>query len=333
MKAYSLKKNKALALFSGGLDSILAVKIIEDLGIKVEGITFTTRFFSRDTLSVHKIIKSAEDIGLKLKIVDISKEYLKILKKPRYGYGSGINPCIDCKILMLKKAKEYADKKGFDFLFSGEVVGERPMSQNLNSLRTIEKQAGATGKLLRPLSAKLLPDTEAEKKGIVDREKLYSIEGRVRQKQIELAEKFNVKSYPKPAGGCLLCEKSFFKRVKDLFENNKNYDVSDMEILKYGRHFRFGVNKLVVGRNEQENEILLGLKKKSDYIFEVPYTGSPITILQGNKNKESIKLSAQVTASYSDSKEKEVIVNYGKDLEKKIKADNVSKKNFSKYII
>ncbi len=314
---------KTLGLFSGGLDSILAAKLIQKQGIKIELINFTTPFFpSRNA------IKMAKQLKLKLKEIDVTKDYLKMLRKPKHGYGSEMNPCIDCKIFMLKKAKKYAKRINAKFIFTGEVLGERPMSQNKRALQLIEREAGLKGRLLRPLSAKLLPITEAEKKW-VDRNKLLGIGGRKRDKQMKLAKKFKIKQYPSPSGGCLLTYKEYAKKIKDLLKNRKNITKADLELLKIGRHFRFKNNKIIVGRNEKENKKLLELKQKTDYIFEVPNIGSPITVLKGLKTKEAIKIAAKLTARYSDSKGK-TKVKYGKKLEKAIIVINIKESKIKK---
>lgn len=317
-------KVKALGLFSGGLDSILAAKLIQKQGINVRLVNFTTPFFSPE-----KAIETAKKIKIPLKVIDITKDYLKLLKKPKYGYGSALNPCIDCKIFMLKKAKKYAKIIGAKFIFTGEVLGERPMSQTKNALALIEKEAKLKEKLLRPLSAKLLHVTEAEKKW-VDRNKLLDIQGRKRDKQIKLAKEFGIKNYPSPAGGCLLTNKEYAAKVKDLLNHNKIISINDLKLLKIGRHFRFKNNKIIVGRNKNENKKLLELKQKTDYIFEVPNIGSPVTILQGPKTKKAITLAAQLTLRYSDANEK-TFVRYGKKnlsnsiLVKKIKDSEINK--------
>ena len=304
---------KALGLFSGGLDSIIAAKLIQEQGIEVELVNFYTPFFPSKNA-----IRMAEQIKIPLKEIDVTKDYLKMLRKPKHGYGSEMNPCIDCKIFMFKKAKAYAKKIGAKFVFTGEVLGERPMSQNRNALELIEKETGLKGKLLRPLSAKLLPTTEAEKKWI-DRNRLLSINGRKRETQLELAKRFGIEGYPTPAGGCLLTDKEFAKKIRDMIKHKKRLTRNDLEILKIGRHFRFKECKIIVGRNENENNKLLELKQKTDYIFEVPDIGSPTTILQGPKTNDSIEKAAQLTARYSDAKDNKTIVKYGnKKLIKKL---------------
>lgn len=318
---------KALGLFSGGLDSILAAKLVQKQGIRVELVNFYTVFFPPKNA-----IKIASQMKMHLKEFDVTEDYLRMLRKPKHGYGSEMNPCIDCKILMLKKAKKYAKKIGAKFIFTGEVLGERPMSQNKNALELIESEAGLKGKLLRPLSAKLLPSTEAEK--WIDRNKLLGIRGRRRDMQLKLAKEFRIESYPSPAGGCLLTCREFAKKTRDLLKHKKRITENDLELLKVGRHFRIGKNKIIVGRNEKDNEKLIELKQKTDYFFEVPDVGSPITVLQGPKTKEVIIKAAQLTARYSDSKEKETTVKYGKEkLSKSLVVTNLEQDEINRLAI
>ncbi|NIM46629.1 MAG: hypothetical protein GTN40_00505 [Candidatus Aenigmarchaeota archaeon] len=306
---------KALGLLSGGLDSTLAVKLILDQGIDVEAVKFTSPFCTCDRGGVCHAAVAARKFKIPFKMINKGKDYLKILRNPKHGYGSEMNPCIDCRIFMLKKAKEYAKEIDAKFIFTGEVLGQRPMSQHMKALKIIEKEAGLEGKLLRPLSAKLLPITEAEKKW-VDRNKLLGISGRRRKEQMKTAKKLKI-DYPCPGGGCLLTNKEFAKKIKDLIKHKKRIIIKDLELLKIGRHFRLKNNKIIVGRNEKENKKLLELKQKTDYIFEVPDIGSPITILQGPKTKKAIKLAAQLTLRYSDAKRK-AKVKYGRKLKRKL---------------
>jgi tRNA U34 2-thiouridine synthase MnmA/TrmU len=243
----------------------------------------------------------------------VGEDYLRVVRKPKHGYGKNMNPCIDCRIFMLKKAKKYARQTGAAFIFTGEVLDERPMSQHLEAMNVIEEEAGLKNRILRPLSAKLLPETYIEKRGLVDRHKLLDIHGRSRKRQIELAKTFSIADYPCPAGGCLLTYKEFADKVRDLFKCKKRVTMKDIALLKLGRHFRFEKNKIVVGRNESENRTLLEMKSPSDYYFEVPDCGSPITILQGTKTKEAIEKAAVLTAYYSDEKSPQVLVRFGKN--------------------
>jgi tRNA U34 2-thiouridine synthase MnmA/TrmU len=213
----------------------------------------------------------------------------------------------------VKKAKKYAKEIGASFIFTGEVLDERPMSQHSKAMKIIEEEAGLKGKILRPLSAKCLPETVIEKKGLVNREKLLDICGRSRKPQIKLAEEFNIKDYPWPAGGCLLTYREYANKLRDLFKHKKRCSMADVFLLKVGRHFRFGENKIIVGRNEAENKILTAKRARNDYYFEVPDIGSPITILQGAKTKNAIRAAAALTAFYSDAKSGKVTVNFGRE--------------------
>jgi len=302
---------KALALLSGGLDSTLAVKLILDQGIEVEALNFVTPFClcKKGGCGATEVAKK---FRIPLKTVNAGKDYLKILRNPKYGYGRNMNPCIDCRIFMLKKAKKYAKETGASFIFTGEVLNERPMSQHWKALNIIEKEAGLEGKILRPLSAKLLPKTEAEKKNWVNREALLDISGRSRKRQIELAKKFAITDYPCPAGGCLLTYKEYANKLRDLFNHKKRVSLKDVQLLKVGRHFRFGRSKIIVSRNESENKILVNQKFDADYYFEAQGCGSPISLLQGPRTRKSIEAAARLTAYYSDQKTGEVLVKFGK---------------------
>jgi len=301
---------KALGLLSGGLDSTLAVKLMLEQGVQVETINFLTPFCLCGTKGCDAT-NVASKFQIRLKKVFLGDEYLRMLRKPKHGYGKNMNPCIDCRILMLKRAKRYAKQIGADFIFTGEVLDERPMSQHKRAMKIIEEEAGLEGRILRPLSAKCLPETDTEKKGWIERERLLDIRGRSRKRQIELVRSFGLSDYPCPAGGCLLTDREFAAKLRDLFKHKRDVRVKDVSILKVGRHFRLGSNKIVVGRNERENKLLLSLKAPGDYYFEVPDCGSPITILQGRKSSEAIRTAASLTARYSDAKEECVRVAYG----------------------
>ncbi len=303
---------KALALLSGGLDSILAVKLVQEQGIDVVAVNFTSPFCLCGKGGCGAA-GASKQLKIPLKIISVGEDYLKMLRNPKHGYGKNMNPCIDCRIFMLKKAKEYAEEIGASFLFTGEVLNERPMSQHLKALSVIEKEAGLEGEVLRPLSARLLPKTEAEEKGWVDRERLLDIRGRSRKQQIALAEELSIKDYPCPAGGCLLTYREFAAKLRDLFEHKKRVGIRDVNLLKVGRHFRFGKNKIIVGRDEAENKQLQRMKEKGDYCFEVPDCGSPITLLQGLKTKEAVEKAAALTLRYSDKKEEKALVNFGRE--------------------
>ena len=324
---------KAIVLLSGGLDSRLAVKLLQEQGIKVMALHFLLPFSG--CCKPDCAFNFTQMQGIALKIVNCTEgknfdEYIKIIKKPKYGYGSGMNPCIDCRIFMLRKAKDYAKKTKAHFIATGEVLNERPMSQHSKALAITERESKLKGKLLRPLSARLLPETEVEKKKLVDRNKLLAIKGRSRKQQIALAKKYNI-SYPSPAGGCLLCEKEFVVKLRDLFKHKKRIYPVDVELLKIGRHFRINNTKIIVGRNELENKKLLKLAKRKDILLEVKNVPSPITLMQGN-GIDKIKKAAALTIRYSDVNEG--IVRYGKGkLNKELKSKALSDKEIDKFRI
>ena len=288
---------KALSLFSGGLDSILSVKIIEEQGVDVIGIFFETSFFTSE-----KAAHSAHNIGLPLRILDITDRFLPIMLHPRHGYGKGLNPCIDCHKLMFNIAGEMLKEEGADFIISGEVLGQRPMSQNLRSLTLISHDSVCTDLILRPLSAHRLPETLPEKKGWVIREKLLGLSGRSRKPQIELAKKFGIKEYPAPAGGCLLTDIVYSRRLKDLLSCNPQFLLRDIELCKWGRHFRINERvKIIVGRNEKENKMIISLMKAGDTVLTVESFPGPTVLAPGELLFEEMQLVASITASYSDS--------------------------------
>jgi len=308
---------KALALLSGGLDSILATKLVLDQGIEVVAVYFVLPVVAEkeDYAS-----KTAKRFGIPLIRVEAGDEYLDVIRNPKYGYGSGMNPCIDCRIYMLREAKRIAREVGAEFIVTGDVLGERPMSQYRKALTLEEKEAELENLILRPLSAKLLPETIPEREEWVDRSKLLAISGKSRKPQIALAEKFGLQDeYPSPSGGCLLTYKEFASKIRDLFEHRETVTNRDVLLLRIGRHFRFKEYKIIVGRNEAENKLLLDLKNPADYAFEVPGCGSPITILEcfETKSKEAIELAAKLTARYSDAGAEEVLVEYGNEERKK----------------
>jgi tRNA-uridine 2-sulfurtransferase len=306
------RKTKALGLLSGGLDSSLAVKLVLDQGLDVEAVNFVSPFCLCGKNGCGAV-EVAKKLGVPLRKISVGEEYLKMVRKPRFGYGKNMNPCIDCRIFMLKKAKKCAEEIGAAFIFTGEVLGQRPMSQRWRTLGIIEKEAGLENQIVRPLSAKLLPPTQAEKEGLVKREELLEIEGRTRKTQIRLAQELKVTDYSCPGGGCLLTYREFACKLKDLFEHKKIVTLKDVQLLKVGRHFRSGKNKIIVGRNETENNLLFRLKMPNDYWFEAQDTGSPITLLQGPKTRDAIEKAAALTAYYSDKKQGQILVKFGKE--------------------
>jgi len=289
-------KVKGISLFSGGLDSILAVKVIQEQGIEVVALSFTTPFFS-----AKKAVAAARNIDLPLLIDDITDEHLVMLRSPRYGYGRNMNPCIDCHALMLKKAGEKMVELGADFIFTGEVLGQRPMSQTKQSLHIVAKNSGFEPFVVRPLSAKLLPITMVEEKGLVDRARLLDIQGRGRKRQMALACRYGITEYSNPAGGCLLTDPTFSKRLRDLFEHTARPAVRDIELLKYGRHFRFSeATKVIVGRNRKENEMLLKFYAPTDIVITTRDYPGPVTLIPAGCDQAFLARAASLCVSYSD---------------------------------
>ncbi len=322
-----MKKIKAISLFSGGLDSILATKIIMEEGIEVIGVTFKSLFFSPD-----KAIEWAKKLGIELKVIEFGEKYLELVRYPKHGYGKNMNPCIDCHAYMFKKAGELMRELGASFLITGEVKGERPMSQNKTALRIVEEESGLSGKILRPLSAKLLPETEPEKLGYVNRDRLYAISGRSRKQQFELAKKYGIIEFPTPSGGCKLTEPGYAYRLKELIKHNE-YTVENIKLLDIGRHFRLpSGKKLIVGRNKKENELLSLYREKYILLFPESIMG-PTSLLQ-SKEKEDIVLGAIITLTYSDHGGKRgwIIVD-SKEKKERIEIFPQNKEDFRKYLI
>lgn len=305
---------EAIALLSGGLDSTLAVRLILDQGIEVEALNFVTPFCTCNRKGRCEARHIAEELDIPWKTIAITEEFFQVIREPRHGYGSGMNPCLDCRILMFSRAKEWMEEIGAAFVFTGEVLGQRPMSQHRRAMRIIDRESGLDGRVLRPLSARLLEPTIPEKEGLVDREKLLAIQGRSRKPQMALAEEYGIADYPCPAGGCLLTDPGFARRMRDLMRFRPGFDLNDVNLLKVGRHFRLSPGvKVVVGRNEDENHRLQHLARRGDFFFEVKGCGSPITLLRREAGEEEIHLPAAITARYSDAQEDRVEVHYGTD--------------------
>jgi tRNA-specific 2-thiouridylase len=324
-----MDKIRAVGLFSGGLDSALAIKLIQEQGIEVIALNYASPFFSEN--HAQTIRQLAEKLGVELKLIDDKdEEYVEIVKRPKHGHGKNINPCIDCKIFILLEAKKFAEKIGAKFIFTGEVVGQRPMSQHFKTLMLIEEEAGLAGKLVRPLSAGILPATEAEKNGWIDRGKLLKIRGRTRKQQLELAEKYGLNNFLSGTSGCRLTDPGYARRVKELLEHESKPTISDINLLSLGRHFRIGDCKIIVGRKEEENKAILRYKNESDLIFEAKDAVGPTTLLRGKANDETIKIAAALTARYSDSKDANVAVIYGNSkLDKEIIITKLSDEEIS----
>lgn len=305
---------RALGLMSGGLDSTLAAHVIQEQGIEVLGLHFSTGFCVADRHRLlgnfnnpdkpyrNDALHAGAQLRVPVEIIDIKDEYLpNVVLNPKYGYGSGMNPCIDCRIFMLQRARELMQERGYHFIFTGEVLGQRPMSQRRPPLHTIEREARLEGYLLRPLSAKLLAPTVAEQNGWVDRTRLFGFSGRTRQPQIQLAERFGLVDYPQPAGGCcFLPDENYARKLRDLLAHRGHHvDPDDMMLLKVGRHFRIGDEvKIIVGRHESENALLERFRQGRGSVW-VDAFSSPLTLIEGVPTAQELELACRITARYS----------------------------------
>jgi hypothetical protein len=299
-----MKEKTCLALFSGGLDSMLAVRVMQNQGINVVVLNFNTGFFFGAYEKKGDTYVFRAKTPYEITVVDISKDFFEMIKNPAHGFGKHMNPCIDCKILMLQKAKELMPEYDAGFVITGEVLGQRPMTQNMRSLRTIEKESGLEGFLLRPLCAKNMAETEPEKLGWVDRGKLLDLQGRGRSRQLELAEKWAMQEFVQsPAGGCILTEDVFSKRLKDYLITSPKSQITneDMLLLRLGRHFRKDGVKFIVGRDKKENEALVKYRDKAS-VFDTKDAPGPITVALGTVDGATKSFIAGVTAGYSDAK-------------------------------
>jgi len=296
-------KRKAIALLSGGLDSTLAVKMMLDLGIEVEALNFTSPFCTctgKNSGCKSEAVRVAQEYNIPIKVMHKGLDYLEIVRNPVFGYGKGVNPCIDCRIYLLKKAKEYMLESGADFVFTGEVLGQRPMSQRRDTLRVIERESGLDGLLLRPLSARHFKPTIPETEGWVDRSKLLAIEGRSRSVQMQMAEDLDVKNYPCPAGGCLLTELSFVPKIRDVFAHSEELNQRDFRLLKTGRHFRLGPqSKAIMGRSEGDNNQLELARQAGETALTWLDGNTPVAIVVGNQEDSLLKLSARIMLRYT----------------------------------
>jgi tRNA U34 2-thiouridine synthase MnmA/TrmU len=304
-------KVRALALMSGGLDSMLIVRVLQDQKIEVTGITFQTPFFGPESAQ-----KAVKQLGITLRVMDIGEDHLEMVKAPRYGYGSQMNPCIDCHALMLRTAGGIMETEGFDFLCTGEVLGQRPMSQRRDALMAVNKLSGYGGYILRPLSARLLPETIPEEMGKVDRQGLLDIQGRSRKRQIALALHYGIMEYPSPGGGCVLTKAGFAHRLRDLLASQKNVELRDVELLKWGRHLRLpSGGRFVVGRVHGDNVKLEKLAGEKDLLFKAKGAPGPTGLLAADASEQEVELAATIVAAYSDAVtgEETVVIISGRD--------------------
>ncbi len=324
---------RALAMISGGLDSILAARIIKEQGIDVIGICFKSYFFNEKNAQ-----RMTEQIGIRLEVVDFSKEHFEMVKNPKHGFGKNMNPCIDCHAMMMNYAGELLKKFEADFIITGEVLNQRPMSQNKQALNTVKKESGFSDKILRPLCALNLEPTEIEKNGLVDRSKLLNISGRSRKIQMELAEKYGIKDYPSPAGGCKLTEPNYAIRLKDALTRNEDLSEKEIELLKYGRHFISEDNtKLIVTRNGEEGEQIKSLLDENDTVFLASKFNGPTGIISGSYTEKDKELISKIVARYGKGKnEEEVEVKYGingKQFKNSVKVKPASEEEINKYLL
>lgn len=315
------EQRKAIALISGGLDSLLAAKVIQEQGVHVEGINFFTGFcVEGHTHAIRKKDRAkpkrnnalwvAEQLGIKLHIVDIVEEYKDVVFNPKHGYGANLNPCLDCKIFMVKKAHEWINEHGFDFIITGEVIGQRPMSQRKDTMPVISRESGATDLLLRPLCARNLPETMPEIEGWVRREELYDFNGRTRKPQMALAKQFHLEDYAQPAGGCcFLTDASYSVKLADLWQarGHKEYEMDDIMLLKVGRHLRPRPNfKVIVSREEGEGNFLRGYRKQFIHLETTSHAG-PLALIDGQVDDEGQELAARLVARFSQGKNAEQV--------------------------
>ncbi|CDG02676.1 Putative Thiamin biosynthesis protein ThiI [Clostridium chauvoei JF4335] len=320
-------------MISGGLDSILAAKLIKDQGIEVIGICFKSYFFSEESAK-----RMTKQIDIPLEVIDFSEEHMNMVKNPKHGWGKNMNPCIDCHAMMMRHSGELLEKFKADFIITGEVLNQRPMSQNRQALNIVKKESGFANKILRPLCAKNLDETEMERDGLVDREKLLNITGRSRKAQMELAEKWGITEYPSPAGGCKLTEPGYAIRLKDALDHSDIVSENEIELLRYGRHFRISENvKVIAARTGDE---VKEIKKYIDDSFLAmnasKYTGA-LVVVQGKPSKDEIDFAARIAARYSKGREEqevEVIYGvYGTKFEDSIKVSPITDEELQKYLI
>ncbi len=332
MKEFMDRVLTGVALYSEGLDSILAIKLILDQGIHVRALSFTTPFFGiKETDNIPLL---AENPDVRVNTLDITNKFLEILASPKHGYGKHLNPCIDCKILMLREAKSFMEEVGADFVFTGEVLGQRPMSQRRDALRLLEKESGLEGILLRPLSAKLLPPTQMEDAGWIDRQRLLDLCGRSRKKQIEMARALNWQRYPSPAGGCLLTDPGFVHKLRPLLKNGIP-DPEKIKWLRIGRHFNLPCGtRIVVGRNHIENTLILNMAGKDEVLIKTIMIPGPVAVIFGGQSEKTKRLAASIMAGYSDfqaGKEVAVALGKGGDFREEIMVSPLPRKDMEPY--
>jgi tRNA U34 2-thiouridine synthase MnmA/TrmU len=332
------EKKKVVALLSGGLDSQLAIRMMQKQGFDVSAVAIKTPFcdFDCGRGCGFEIRERADDLNVNLKTVYLGDEYIEMLKHPKHGIGAGFNPCIDCRSMMFDAAKKHMEEIGAEFIISGEVLGQRPMSQHGPALRTIEKESDLVGKIVRPLSAGLLPETDPEKDGLIKRENLGMIRGRTRRNQLQMAKEYGIENPPNAGGGCLLTEPQFGVKAKDLFDHIETPTINDIDLLKIGRHFRLDEEtKFVVGRNKDENEMIKAIALPKDILLEAKDYVGPISVLRGKNIKKHVRFASSVTLRYSDApKDQQAIVIIKKDnLSEEISTESAKEEFYIKFRI
>ena len=293
---------KAIALLSGGLDSALATALTRRLGFGVVGVNFSTGFCAGQG-RCDTVLATGQTLGIPVRLLDVAEEYLSVVRHPKFGYGSGMNPCLDCRIFMLRKARELMEEEGAEFVVTGEVLGQRPMSQHYRALKLVAEESGLGDRLVRPLSGRLLPPTWPEKQGLVRREDWLDIQGRSRRRQLALAREWGIEAFGQPAGGCcILLEKTYAARLRDAFAHRgpDAMTLEDFALLRHGRHFRLSPKaKLIVGRDETENAVLAGLAKGRIRLEPLDVPG-PTALVEGEVTEEELELAARIAARYAD---------------------------------
>jgi hypothetical protein len=290
---------RGIGILSGGLDSLLAVKILQDQGIDLLGIVYTTPFFEpKFSIPLDQVL------GIPVRLIDLTEKHLEMLRSPVYGFGQHMNPCIDCHALMLREAGRIMEEEGADFLFTGEVLGQRPMSQRRDSLRSVEKLSGFPGRVVRPLSARLLDPTIPELQELIDRSRLLDISGRGRKRQMALADRFGLRSYPQPGGGCLLTREGFARKLALLLKTFPDAGSREVEALKSGRHFQLSTSAiLILGRDQTDNERLEKLAGREEMILRALDHPGPTGLLLGTHwSEEELNLAARIVVAYGDSR-------------------------------
>lgn len=330
------EKKKVVALLSGGLDSQLAIKMMQEQGFDVSAVAIKTPFcdFDCGRGCGFEIRERADDLNVNLKTVYLGDEYIEMLKHPKHGIGAGFNPCIDCRSMMFDAAKKHMEDIGAEFIISGEVLGQRPMSQHAPALRTIEKESDLVGKIVRPLSAALLPETDPEKNGLIKRENLGMIRGRTRRNQLDMAKKYGIENPPNAGGGCLLTEPQFGIKAKDLFSHTENPTINDIDLLKIGRHFRLDEEtKFIVGRNKDENEMIKAIALPGDILLEAKDFVGPVSILRGSNAKEHLKFASSITLRYSDApnNEQAIVSIKDNDLVEEITSESAKEESYIQF--